>query len=248
MKGKTAFAAFGLFISANVLADDTAAIAAGGINLYSISTKSVTLVKGSPFVPSTPIRGQSTGCSSSATAATTVPTLIQQTQDHSTVYALYEPCQSKDVLVKYKVASTGLSEVTSQITIPFTNMGNHHDAPHSTAQGPQNSLIVYYLPAYSVYYLGAALFNSALNYVVEASGYDDTDGTIMDLTSMQVDPSGKFYYVCASGRGVVRTSVSIYSFSSSAGDVLTSSSASNVDSTLVSRSTDAMTVSAFCPD
>jgi hypothetical protein len=168
-----------LFCGAAQAADYSASIAAGGINLYAITSHGVELVKGSPYVLPQP-----------GTAYPRTPAIVTLNPTHDFLYVVYEQLPyhgdlEDDVsVVGFRITAHGLRKEWSY----DTNMDPFEYRFIALTAG-WNSVIVYSQPY--------GLFATVLDQSGEFIAGDGSAGTTGDhLLSGHVDPDNKFYYSC----------------------------------------------------
>jgi hypothetical protein len=231
-----------LLATGAVAADYQVSIAPNGVNEYVASAKGITLVGGSPFQAGPPILNSTyDGCLGTVDQA---PIYLQETQDQTMAFGLFQPCGSTAVLVEFGITNHGLYQRYSNNSAIIGGLGNHQPSFQSLAVGPKNSVVMLVATPEDVSDNEALIYNNELELLDIVPGFIDKAGYWQDIVSVTIDPSGLYFYLCTTGGG--GDVVTQYAWKAAVNPLLHPQSVLPVPYDQVSQSYDPLVWNAFC--
>jgi hypothetical protein len=243
MFGKKMAVAVGLLLTGGaVAANYEVSIDSNGVNEYAATMSGIALVVGSPFEPATPIMNSTyDGCSG---AAERTPSYLQETQDQTMAFGLFQPCGANAVLVEFGITSHGLYERYRNNSALIGGLGNHQPSFQSLSVGPQNSVVMLVGTPENISDNEALIYNDELQLLARVPGFLDKTGAAQDIVSVNIDPSGVFFYLCTSGGG--GDVVTQYAWKASVNPLLHPQALLPVPYEQITQSYDSIVWNAFC--
>jgi hypothetical protein len=217
-------------------------IASGGVNEYAATTKGIALVGGSPFQPAAPILNNTYGgCQTTVDSA---PSYLQETPDQTMAFGLFLPCGENAVLVEFGITNHGLYERYRNNSAEIGGLGNHQPFLQSLSVGPVNSVVLLVATPETAFYNEALIYNNELELLDSIPGFIDKAGYWQNILSVNIDPSGEFFYLCTSGGGA--EVVTQYEWKATVNPLLHPQSVLPVPYSQISQSYDPSVWNAFC--